>query len=94
MIIVTKTNTGAQALRRRICGTIFVRYCLKFQSFIITSIDLSRSRGIIIIYIYIKYPAGSLFVFYDTADNTVTAARKHKGIGVTEWTLKHMYKVL
>ena len=29
MIIVTKTNTGAQALRRRICGTIFVRYCLK-----------------------------------------------------------------
>ena len=28
MIIVTKTNTGAQALRRRICGTIFVRYCL------------------------------------------------------------------
>ena len=25
MIIVTKTNTGAQALRRRICGTIFVR---------------------------------------------------------------------
>ena len=29
MIIVTKTNTGAQALRRRICGTIFVRYCLR-----------------------------------------------------------------
>ena len=30
MIIVTKTNTGAQALRRRICGTISRRYCLKF----------------------------------------------------------------
>ena len=29
MIIVTKTNTGAQALRRHICGTIFVLYCLK-----------------------------------------------------------------
>ena len=42
MIIVTKTNTGAQALRRRICGTIFVRYCPKYISdvFIIQLFDI------------------------------------------------------